>query len=380
MYYTTINGIRQVTSGAYSPVSPGQTTVGKQPYEEAMSGNFGIQQNVGFDTVLDVSYVTNLRRHTRRNRNVNKIPKFSRYDPANRNPWDTFGRSLDDNYQRPYTGYGTINMGKFDGSTYYHSLQVSVRRSFRRGFSYGVSYTWSKTMGYNIFNDFPDYLGKRQEGIPQVLVFNYIYEVPGLGRRLDNKFLGAITDGWTISGINRFQHGGWTTPSFSWTGTSATVIAPEMTGSADGARLVLLKNPELPKEQRILLKNPELPKEQRTFWKQFDTTAFMPPYPCSLTNKTDACFGNIGYNILALPGINNWDMTFSKNIPLGLGEGRSLRFRAEMYNIFNHTQFSGMDTSAEFNVTTRQQTDPNFGRFTSARAPRQMSFSLRFEF
>jgi hypothetical protein len=80
------------------------------------------------------------------------------------------------------------------------------------------------------------------------------------------------------------------------------------------------------------------------------------------------------------PGVNNWDMTFSKKIPLGLPERFMLRFRAEMYNIFNHTQFSGMDTSAEFDVTALKQTDVNFGRFTSARAPRQMSFSLRFEF
>jgi len=91
-----------------------------------------------------------------------------------------------------------------------------------------------------------------------------------------------------------------------------------------------------------------------------------------------ACFGNAGLNLLTGPGMHNWDMTLAKNIPLG--EGRALRFRAEVYNIWNHTQFSGLDTSAEFHVVTLLQNDPNFGRFTSARPPRQMSMSLRFQF
>jgi len=376
LYYTTIGGIRETKSGAFSPVNPGQSTVGRQAYEEALSGNFGIQQDVGFNTVVDVSYVTNLRRHIRQNRNVNKIPMYSRYDPANIDPWSSFRnwsgpytpqRSLPDNYFRPYRGWGILNVGNFEGSTYYHSLQVSVRRTFSRGLAYGLAYTWAKTMVYGVFNDFPDSFGKRPDGPPHVLAFNYIYDVPKLGQRLGSKVVGVVTDGWTISGITRFQSGARLTPTFSWTGTSSTIPAPETTGSADDPRLVVLGNPTLSKSER-------------TFFRTFKTEMFMPPIPCSWENKSISCFGNAGYNILLGPGINNWDMTFSKTIPTGLGDRYSLRFRAEMYNIFNHTQFSGVDTTAEFNVTTRQQTDPNFGRYTSARPPRQMSFSLRFEF
>jgi hypothetical protein len=53
--------------------------------------------------------------------------------------------------------------------------------------------------------------------------------------------------------------------------------------------------------------------------------------------------GNAGAgSIVTIPGTrtNNWDMTFSKNFPLK-SERRVLIFRAEMYNIFNHTQFNG---------------------------------------
>jgi len=369
LYFTTISGVSQVENGAYSPLSPGQSTVGEQKLEESMSASFGIQQDIGYSTVVDVSWVANLRRHIRQNRNINHIPKFSQYDPANADPWSPYTpkRSLSDLYFRPYQGWDTINMGNFEASTYYHSMQLSVRRRMTRDLSYSVAYTWSKTMEYGIFNDFSDTRGKRPTGNDHVMAISYTYNLPGLGRRLGSRVLSAVLDGWMLSGITRFMSGSYMSPTFSWSGTTTTKPAPWMTGSADGARLNLLGNPTLPKDQR-------------TFDKTFDTAMFAPPTPCSWENQTDACFGNMGYNILKGPGMNNWDMTFSKQIPLGLPERFALRFRAEMYNIFNHTQFSGVDTSAEFNVTTLLQTDAQFGRYTSARAPRQMSFSLRFEF
>jgi hypothetical protein len=369
LYFTTIKGVAQEKNGAYTPANPGQSTIGPQKLEEAISASFGIQQNIGFDTVLDASYVTNLRRHIRQNRDINKISKFSQYDPANADPWSPYTpkRNLDNAFLRPYQGWGTINMGNFEGSTYYHSLQVQARRRMTKNLMYSVAYTWAKTMEYGVLNDFPDTWAKRPSGIAHVMAISYVYDVPGLGKRLGSRVVGAILDGWTLSGITRFQVGDRFAPSFSWSGTTTAIPAPWTTGSADGARLNLLGDPYLPKDQR-------------TFYRQFKTEMFAPPTACSWQNKTDACFGNMGYNILTGPGVNNWDMTFSKKLPIGLGDRCSLRFRAEMYNIFNHTQFSSIDTSAEYNVTTLQQTDVNFGRFTGARPPRQMSFSLRFEF
>jgi hypothetical protein len=119
--------------------------------------------------------------------------------------------------------------------------------------------------------------------------------------------------------------------------------------------------------------------DKRTFGQQFNTAAFALPAPCSWTNQNLACFGNAGVNYLRSPGINNWDMTFAKTFPLGLGEGRSLRFRGELYNIWNHTQFSGINSSAIFNPNTGAQTNANFGAFSSSRAPRQISMSLRLQ-
>jgi hypothetical protein len=60
-------------------------------------------------------------------------------------------------------------------------------------------------------------------------------------------------------------------------------------------------------------------------------------------------------------------------------------FRAEMYNIFNHTQFTAANISPTYNWPAWQtgvliQTNANLGRYTSAANPRQMSLSLRLQF
>jgi hypothetical protein len=77
-------------------------------------------------------------------------------------------------------------------------------------------------------------------------------------------------------------------------------------------------------------------------------------------------------------------MTFSKNFPLK-SEKRVLLFRAEMYNIFNHTQFNGWNISPTYDFNNWKngllvQTTSGLGRYTSSLNPRQMSMSLRFQF
>jgi hypothetical protein len=74
----------------------------------------------------------------------------------------------------------------------------------------------------------------------------------------------------------------------------------------------------------------------------------------------------------------------SLSCPL-FGEGRLFTFRAEMYDIFNQTQFSGINTTIQHDLSNwqrgvLQQTNNQLGRYTSARDPRRMAMSLRFQF
>ncbi len=96
-------------------------------------------------------------------------------------------------------------------------------------------------------------------------------------------------------------------------------------------------------------------------------------------NVTMANFGNAGVNVCRNPGMNNWDMAIGKRVPIWK-EGRYIQFRTELFNTFNHTQYSGLDTGTQFNPTTGVQSNPTFGRVTSARGPWVIELSLRFVF
>ena len=318
--------------------------------------SFGIQQSVGFSTVVEASYVGNVMRHNWWNRPTNSIAMGARFDPKNFDPTLTGNRPLSDNFFRPYLGWGNLTLLEFNNNSNYNSLQVAVRRQFSRRMLFGLSYTLSKVLGYEnpsfYFKPRDRNYGLQSMDRTNILTFNYSYELPGFGARLGSKWLGAITDEWIVAGFTTFTSGAPFTPSFSRSDGA------EITGSSEGARITVVGDPYLPKSER-------------TFARNFNTDAF--------ATTPVRSFGNAGIGILRGPGINSWDIFIAKRIPIGLGEGRSLMFRAEGFNAFNHTQFAGISSSARFDATGKQTTG-DFGAYSSARDPRRIAFSLRLAF
>jgi hypothetical protein len=191
-----------------------------------------------------------------------------------------------------------------------------------------------------------------------ILSINYTWDLPKLGPRLRTydetlgRVVGLVTDNWQITGISAFQSGTPFTPGFS------TSDGADITGSNESARIDVNADPALSKSQR-------------TFARFFNTDVFSRP--------AKGTFGNSGIGLLRGPGVNNWDITISKRIPVGLGERRYFQFRTELYNAFNHTQFSGVDSTARFDGTGKQ-INANFGSYNAARNPRMIQLSLRFMF
>jgi hypothetical protein len=114
----------------------------------------------------------------------------------------------------------------------------------------------------------------------------------------------------------------------------------------------------------------QLPFGERTFDRFFNTSVFARPA------KGD--WGNAAKDIVRGPGINNWDISLFKNFALW-SERKTLQFRCEMYNAFNHTQYSSVDTTARFD-TAGNQVNARFGQVTATRSPRVVQFSLSFRF
>ena len=72
------------------------------------------------------------------------------------------------------------------------------------------------------------------------------------------------------------------------------------------------------------------------------------------------------------PGEDNYDMAITKNLPLS--ESKSLLFRVEAFNIFNHAQFFGPQ-AVDGNIGSS-----TFGRVISAASPRILQGALKFSF
>jgi hypothetical protein len=87
--------------------------------------------------------------------------------------------------------------------------------------------------------------------------------------------------------------------------------------------------------------------------------------------------GNAAKTLIRGPGVNNWDISAFKSFQLV--ERLRAQFRCEFYNAFNHTQFSGLDTTARFDQRGAQISG-TFGQFTAARNPRQIQLALRLTF
>ena len=154
-----------------------------------------------------------------------------------------------------------------------------------------------------------------------------------------------------MSGVTAFVSGTPLGVSYS------TVDNADITGGGDGARVNVTEKAQLAHGDR-------------TFLRWFDPTVFARPA------KGD--FGNAPKDVFRGPGANNWDVSLFKNIPLK-AEVRYFQFRWEVYNLFNHTQFQGVDTGARFDAAGKQ-VNTQFGQITATRAPRVMQFSLSFKF
>ena len=228
-----------------------------------------------------------------------------------------------------------------------------------------ANFTWSRSMGLTSFqplvaNNAEYNYGPTSQDRRRILNFNYTYQLPQPGKLLHNSFLGVITDHWVLSGISTMQTGSPFTPGV---GESPSV---DITGSSSlGARIQVIGPGQASGPGANYPVNSV---GQPTY---FNTSAFTVPAVGTL--------GNAGVNILRGPGFMNFDASIARRIPLGHNEKRVFVLRFEGYNIFNHAEFSGLNTGATFNATNQQITN-TFGTVSSTRPARICSGVIRFEF
>jgi hypothetical protein len=262
----------------------------------------------------------------------------------------------DVNTLRPYPGLGQIFSLQNVADSSYHALQGTVRRS-RGALTVGVSYSYSHSFDdasdrsdTTLVDSYNLRTNRASSNFDQrhLLSVSYIYALPGknlldfwhsmisTGDHVDetgtkipsppsspSRLTRAFVDGWQISGITVFQSG---TPFSVINGGSSTISVldnagvangigagsyPDIAGGPHGTRPMGGNNP---KSFGPILGNP---------------TVFVAPR--GLT------FGNAGRNYLNNPSRLNFDVSLLKHF--AVTESSVLEFRAEAFNVLNHTQF-----------------------------------------
>jgi Carboxypeptidase regulatory-like domain/TonB-dependent Receptor Plug Domain len=455
--------ITNITSGAsslgsISPIGMNADFVGHQQNESTYNGSLQVQQKVGFSTVVEASWVFELRRHVPLNYPLDYFPLYSQFNngAAWLNPATQY---FQNNAMTGYTGgnsglgllgsqyiynssvcptcvsgYPNISAQQFEGTSNYEALQVNVRRNMTRRLSYGFAFTWNKSMGPGgalLNNNDPGFSrdpllsdkfrnwGPSYANTPFYFTINSVYEVPNLGEKLNFKPLGWVTDHWVLSGLYQWrsdQMAPIPTPSFANTSntcSNSTNCFPQWnwTGGSENFRAVVSGDYHLSSIGGALAINPaasttgtqqgtpatsSYPLNGSASNQIINTAAFTIPYPCSQVAQADphygvgenlSCLGNAGSGqLLNIPGtrVSNLDLTITKNFPLKK-EGRSIQFRAEAYNLPNHTQFSAYNITPQYDWRNWLQgrliqTNANLNRFTQTLNPRQMEMSLRVVF
>ena len=240
----------------------------------------------------------------------------------------------------------------------YNSFQALFEKRFSNGLQFQASYTLSKSLdnassfesALNPLNFNASY-GLSNYDARHRFVFNYVWDLPV--PRFDG-FKGKLLDGWEASGILSFQSG----------------FPIRITSQDDVEELDTTFDFEAPGQPSYNTAAGFIPGH---FVKQdvrksggfaFDPNEFT-------NNIAPGTIGDAPRSLCCGPGINNWDMSFSKQT--NLGERLRMEFRADLFNIWNHAQFYTVDG----NISNQGST---FGQVLHIRDPRLAQFALKFKF
>ena len=254
--------------------------------------------------------------------------------------------------------FGSIRGVMWKAGSAYDSLQFGLRKNLSHGLQLQASYTWSKSIDDTSSSLAPDAFGnslstlpyfdlRRGRGvsdfnIPRVLVLNGTWQAPGA--KSSSAVLNWITSGWQLGGIFRASDGVPFSATFGSDGDPLGAGLTDFPNVVTGPGCSSLTNPG----------NPMNFIKTQCFTIPTASPALLPK--CDTSFGTGAqCFnlmGNAGRNIMKGPGLANLDGSLFKTIRLpGAGDRFNMQFRAEFFNILNHTNFASPGNTDIFDST-----------------------------
>jgi hypothetical protein len=297
-----------------------------------------------------------------------------------------------ENFIKTNPQFGGVTMNTNMGRTNYHGLQSQVTLRPTVGVNFQASYTWSKLLGLNAGSscstcasvsytnpadregDYTNQVGDRRHSF----LTNGTFHLPvGPGQLLagnSSGILARVIEGWQTSWILNMS-----------SGAPANILAQNMLYSNGVPDRV---GPFDPSAGRVQWEDGAI---AGGYFGNAYTTVDDPQCGaiaaslrsfCSLNAVADASGnivlqnpqpgtrGNLGQNVLELPGTWSLDAAMSKEFQIG--ETRSLQFRLDALNLFNHPQPA--------NPVLNINSDTAFGNIASKSGTRQFQFMMRLEF
>jgi hypothetical protein len=358
-------------NGQFATPLTNLTLDSRLPLPYAQDWDLNIQRSLGSDLLLEVGYVGT---------KGTKLPRFIEGNPAIYMPGVSTPGNADQ--RRLYSGCTLADSpsrckfsstGLIAGITNssYNALETSLKKRFSHGLSFLASYTYSKAIddassfnmtgsaakpvaGENDLAQNPFNLaaerGPSLFDARHRLVFSYQWSLPFFRQR--HGWYQTVLGGWQLNGIATLMSG---TPFtvFDSTDVSDQGGAPEISGFS-------ANRPDLVSGQ-----NPNAGPRTRSAWLNKNAFAQVIPDPNSPVQQ----FGTAGRNIALGPRYSNWDFSVFKNFRVT--ESKDFQFRAEFFNILNHTNFRLPDSDIS---------SPTFNTIQAALPPRVIQLALKFLF
>jgi len=252
------------------------------------------------------------------------------------------------------SNFGSNALQSTIGHANYNALELSARHTSGR-LEFAAAYTYSKSMDQssnpaeevNPFNPALSYAISSFD-VKNNFVVSYEYQLP-----FDQFFRPSrLTSGWSLAGITRFSSG---FPVTMVNNGDNSLIGTNPNGINNSS----IDEPDYTGGPLHLSGNPR--KNNNNY---FNTSVF----PMNALGTP----GNSKRRFFYGPGADNFDMAVAKL--LSITESKSLLFRVEAFNVFNHTQFNG-PTAIDGDIGSS-----TFGNAINAAAPRILQGALKFNF
>jgi len=319
--------------------------------------NFGVQQQLGKSTAIDVSYAGAAGTHLPAGGgwfSMDALPDSYLAGQAScvantnclsdqvTNPYYGVmpaGHSLSTpTYSRghsytPYPQYAGISNPADVASSDYNALEVKVQKRFAAGASINVAYTFSKfqsntdtlngwlesVTGIGNVNDMKHEKSLSSNDAPQRLVVSYVYDLPiGRGKALlpnIDRAADFVIGGWGLQGLTTLMKGFPVGISENTDRIGSTNNGGSRPDQVAGCSRVIGGSAT----------------KKLTGW--YNTACFTDsaPFVWGNENRLDTK--------IEAPGVANWDMSIVKKFPITADGRFNLQFRAEFFNLFNRVQF-----------------------------------------